>query len=273
MMQIRNIVVSAVLSLSTLWWASAYAHAADDGLTAFANAQYEQAFALFSEEYTAGTIASGYFKARMIELGVIAENDVEQAGVLYLQTAKAGYPASFNRVGLMYYRGELGVKRDESQAAEYFRKGADIGEPNALFNLSRLYFQGAGVPRDEKRAHKLLQQAAAQDHILALNSLGALYSKHTASEGKLQGQAYFERSAALGNAVGLYQTGMSYLHKGPDADNLKTAHKYFNLASARGHTLAKEALQSLTEQLSAQDLAQAQEAAQAFTAEPQKGAQ
>lgn len=80
-------------------------------------------------------------------------------------------------------------------------------------------------------------------------------------------------SAVLGNAVGLYQTGMTYLHKGPEADNLKTAHKYFNLASARGHALAKEALQSLTEQLSTRDLAQAQEEARAYTAEPRKGAQ
>ncbi len=273
MIQAKSIISSAVLSLIVGLSLPAAASSTNDGLIAFANAQYEQAFALFSEEYTVGTVASGYFKARMIELGLTAESDAVQAGHLYLQTAKAGYPASLNRVGLMYYRGELGVKRDESQAAEYFRKGADIGEPNALFNLSRLYFQGTGVPKDEKRALKLLQQAATQDHILALNSLGALYSKHTAPEDKLQGQAYFERSAALGNAVGLYQTGMSYLHKSPEADNLKTAHKYFNLASARGHTLAKEALQSLTEQLSAQDLAQAQEAARAFIAETQKGAQ
>lgn len=85
----------------------------------------------------------------MIELGLTAESDAARAGHLYLQTAKAGYPASFNRVGLMYYRGELGVKRGENQAAEYFREG-QISASRMRFLICHVcIFRVSGVSKDE----------------------------------------------------------------------------------------------------------------------------
>ncbi len=256
---------AAILGILALSF-PAMADESAEGERAFEQGQYDKAFALFSKEHAAGDARSGYFKARMLELGLAGELDPKSAGDLYLESAEAGYGPAFNRVGLMYLHGDLGLGRDEKRAAEYFRRGAAVNDPNALFNLSRLYSAGKGVAKDESQGIELLKRAAAQDHILALNTLGALYLKVPEPDGRQQARGYFERSSALGNAAGLYQMGLFHLHDGSTPENLVAAHKYFNLASARGHAGASDALRNLTGQLSARDVEQAQTDARAFKA-------
>lgn len=252
----------AILSLS----AAAYASESTDGERAFEQGRYGEAFALFSKEHAAGNPRSTYFKARMLELGLAGEQDSRSAGDLYLQSAEAEYTPAFNRAGLMYLRGELGQERDDRRAAEYFKRGVAANDPNALFNLSRLYLAGQGVAKDEGQGIALLKRAAAQDHILALNTLGALYLKKPEPGSRQQARRFFERSSALGNAAGLYQMGLFHLHDGSKPENLVAAHKYFNLASARGHARASDALRNLTRQMPDRDVEQAQHDARTFKA-------
>jgi hypothetical protein len=254
--------VFTILSLS----APAHASESTDGERAFEQGRYGEAFALFSKEHAAGNPRSTYFKARMLELGLAGDQGSRSAGDLYLQSAEAGHAPAFNRAGLMYLRGELGQQRDGRRATDYFRKGAAIDDPNALFNLSRLYLTGQGVARDESQGVALLKRAAAHDHILALNTLGALYLKKPEPDGRQQARRFFERSSALGNAAGLYQMGLFHLHDGSKPENLVAAHKYFNLASARGHAGASDALRNLTRQMPARDVERAQNDARDFSA-------
>ncbi|MCZ7488597.1 tetratricopeptide repeat protein [Rhizobium rhizogenes] len=261
-MRRSSTIVFAILLLS----APASATESTDGERAFEQGRYSEAFALLSEEHAAGDGRSTYFKARMLELRLADKRDPKLAGDLYLRSAETGYAPAFNRVGLMYLRGELGQERDGRRATDYFRKGAAADDPNALFNLSRLYLAGQGVARDEGQGVALLKRAAAHDHILALNTLGALYLKEPELDSKLQARGYFQRSSALGNAAGLYQMGLFHLHDGGKPENLVAAHKYFNLASTRGHSGARDALRNLTRQLSARDVERAQSDARAFRA-------
>jgi uncharacterized protein len=64
---------------------------------------------------------------------------------------------------------------DEAEAARWFRKAADQGDPVAQESLGWLYADGRGVGRDETEAARLFRLAADQGHSRALNSLGLLY--------------------------------------------------------------------------------------------------
>jgi TPR repeat protein len=235
---------------------------------AFQNSQYAEAYDLFSKGEAEGDAESAYLKARMIEFGLSSETtSPESAGAIYRRGATKGHVPSMNRVGLMYFRGDLGAARDDRQAFDYFKRAANAGNANALFNLSRLYLLGTGVAKNEAEALKLMRQAADKDHILALNTLGAMAARTDERE---RARLYFARSAALGNAVGLFQTGLYALHDGDTRENLRLAHRYFNLASARGHPEAGRVLAEISAQLSEEDRMIAQSQARDFRAQDPK---
>lgn len=238
---------------------------------AFQNGQYAEAYDLFSKGEAEGDAESAYLKARMIEFGLSGESaSPESAGAIYLRGAAQGHVPSINRVGLMYFRGDLGVARNDKQAFGYFERAANAGNANALFNLSRLYLLGTGIATNETEALKLMRQAAERDHILALNTLGAILAARPDGRDREQARTYFSRSAALGNAVGLFQTGLYALHDGGTRENLRLAHRYFNLASARGHPEAGRVLAEITAQLSEEDRQIAQSQARDFRAQDPK---
>ncbi|WP_286906372.1 tetratricopeptide repeat protein [Roseovarius sp.] len=245
----------------------------DEGRAAFEAGRYEAAMQAFSDGFRQGDAASGYYLARMLELGLGIDPDPAAALRLYRLAAEAGHVEALNRVALMHYRGEAGVAQDYTEAARLFGRAAEQGDRNALFNLGKLHFEGKGVPKDVPKALANYRQAAELDHILALNTLGALYrggGKNAEDRG--QAKAYFERSAALGNAVGLFEMARITLEEGTDPAHQIDAHMYLNLASARAHPNAARALQDLTAAMARSDVELAQGKARAFVAVPDAGA-
>jgi len=61
----------------------------------------------------------------------------------------------------MYRLGE-GRPVDLTNAARWYQRAADLGEPIAQLNLGEMYMLGLGVPRDAARAHLWLTLAARQ---------------------------------------------------------------------------------------------------------------
>ncbi|PTQ75471.1 tetratricopeptide repeat protein [Celeribacter persicus] len=270
----RSFSFSLALILSLSFSHGALAAPLEDGKTAFDAGQYEAAMQSFSAGFRAGDAASGYYLARMLELGLGVEADPVAAMQFYRQSAEGGNVEALNRVALMHYRGEAGVAQDYEQAARLFGLAAEQGDRNALFNLGKLYFEGEGVEKDAGQAIAYYRQAAEKDHILALNTLGALYRMGAKSpEDTARARAYFERSAAFGNAVGLFEMARLILEEGTDAPHQVEAHMYLNLASARSHPNAPEALQELTAAMTQEDVEAAQQKARAFVALSDEGAE
>jgi uncharacterized protein len=261
--------------MSLAWFLAtplAMAGSLEDGKAAFAAGIYADAVAAFGEGMKAGDADSAYFLGRMLELGLGVPPDVSAALRLYRQAADSGQVEALNRVALMHYRGEAGVRQDYAEAARLFGQAAEQGDANALYNVGKLYLEGKGVARDAARALDYYRRAAEKNHILALNTLGALYRDGaTGDADRAMAREYFARSAAFGNAVGLFETARMILAEGTDEegtgpDRLVEAHTYLNLASARSHPNAPEALQELTALMPLADVALAQQKARAFVA-------
>ena len=259
--------LSPAVALVVCLASGAFATPLEEGVAAFDAADYDVAFAEFTAGVEAGDATSGYYLARMLELGLGVEPDAIAAVRLYRQAAQGGEVKALNRVALMYYRGESGVAQDYPEAARLFDLAAEQGDRNALFNLGKLYLAGEGVEQDPARAMSYFKQAADQDHILALNTLGALYRAGAKNaEDRAQSNRYFERSAAFGNAVGLFEMARVSLEDAENPARQIEAHMYLNLASARGHPNAPAALQALTDVMSLTDIEAAQAKARGFVA-------
>jgi TPR repeat protein len=69
-------------------------------------------------------------------------------------------------IGEMYYNG-FGVKEDHAEAAIWFRKAAEQGNPEAQYVIGQMYYNGLGVKEDHAEAIIWFRKAAKQGHIRA----------------------------------------------------------------------------------------------------------
>jgi len=76
--------------------------------------------------------------------------------------------------GIDYYK-----QNDFMQAAQKFRKAAELDHAGAQFNLAALYRFGSGVPKDLEQAIHWYSKAAEQGYMDAQLSLGIMYYKGT----------------------------------------------------------------------------------------------
>jgi TPR repeat protein len=96
----------------------------------------------------------------------------------------------------MYEEGQ-GVPQDYAQAALWYRKAADQGEPRAQFNLGQMYRNGQGVPQDYTQAAEWYRKAAEQGDSVAQLSLGFLYAKgQGVPQDNVQAYFWFDLAAA-----------------------------------------------------------------------------
>jgi TPR repeat protein len=94
------------------------------------------------------------------------------------ESPKAGVVASaFVALGTYFLDGikNTYVKRDLGRAHEMFHTAASLyGDPNAQYNLARLYLEGTGVAADARQAARWLNLSAEKGHPQAQALLGHL---------------------------------------------------------------------------------------------------
>jgi TPR repeat protein len=266
MMLRAKTVMAAVVATFALSSSNASAGDMAQGRIALESGQYAQSRLFYKAASERGDMDAMFHLARMYELGLGGPKDFDGALALYRQAAGKGNAASSNRLGLYYFRGEDGKTPDYKKARELFESASNSGDANGSFNLGQIYRNGNGVASDEAKAIDLFESAAAKDHILALNTLGSFYKGQPTEQAKTKANDYFARSAAFGNALGLYELALSKLHQSQNRDALVSAHMYLNLASARGLEQATLSLQELSKAMLPSDIALAQAKAREFKA-------
>jgi TPR repeat protein len=65
------------------------------------------------------------------------------------------------------YESGRGVTKDAARAFGWFRKAAELGNPNAQVNLALMYETGRGVGQNIGEARRWLGKAAAQHFVPA----------------------------------------------------------------------------------------------------------
>lgn len=78
-------------------------------------------------------------------------------------------------LGNMYYNGE-GVPEDDREAVRWYRLAAEQGYASAQFALGVMYDNGEGVPEDNREAVRWYQLAAEQGDASAQFNLGVMYT-------------------------------------------------------------------------------------------------
>ena len=74
----------------------------------------------------------------------------------------------------VYYKDGLGVDQNYTRAASWFRKGSELGNAFAQFNLGLMHTSGIGVEIDLNKSAKLYEAAAFSGYNAAQRNLGIL---------------------------------------------------------------------------------------------------
>ena len=99
-----------------------------------------------------------------------------QAGFnILLDLANDGYPAAMWRIGVTYSGSE--IKKDDREAAVWFRRAADKGLGAAMSDLAYKYETGEGVARDQREAARWFERAAASGHPSGMRNYALVLDK------------------------------------------------------------------------------------------------
>lgn len=154
--------------------------------------------------------------------------------------AQKGNAAAMYKVGLFYYFGLRGLRRDHSKALSWFLKAVEKGEPRSMELLGEIYARGAGVERNYTKAFEWLTLASKHYLYSAYNGMGYLYVKGYGVDKKnyTKAKEYFEKAAENEEVGGHYNLGVMYL-KGIGVNrDVKLACKFFVVAANHGQPKA-----------------------------------
>lgn len=107
--------------------------------------------------------------------------------------------------------------KQHALALPALQRAAELGNGNAIFELSIVYGQGLGVDVDPVAAQAWLERAAAVEHPRALYNLGAACASGRADPEGVpdfdKAAAYYERAAAVGNGRAAAMLGIMILQE------------------------------------------------------------
>lgn len=137
-----------------------------------------------------------------------------------------------------------------AQAATLLQPLANNGNALAQYRLGMMYYNGQGVPEDEKQAIYWWKKAAAQGYVEAMFQLGSAYlfgsqaAKFVPDPDREAATWYFQ-AASAGHAEAQYHLGLLFLAGKGVVDNRQEAARWMRKAAAQGHPEAKKALSSI----------------------------
>lgn len=102
--------------------------------------------------------------------------DDEDFQILEYQAQKGNAGAMY-KIGMFYYFGLRGLRRDPSKALSWFLKAVEKGEARSMELLGEIYVRGSGVERNYTKAMEWLTLASKQQLYSAYNGIGYLYVK------------------------------------------------------------------------------------------------
>ncbi len=182
--------------------------------------------------------------------------------------ANAGNARAELVVALKYLDGD-GVPVNDTEAFKWLSRSAQAGEPVAQYRLGTMYERGRGTTADQAKAVQWYQAAANQGNRKAMHNLAVAYAEGSGVKKDFaEASRWFARAANLGlsdsqfNLAVLYERGLGV------PQSLLNAYKWYAIAAAQGDAESKARLQAIAPQMSADDHAAAQHAADTFRPAP-----
>lgn len=182
---------------------------------------------------------ASYSLARLYYAGTLVTQDHATAA-RYAETAVERGLTRANNLLAVYAQFGINRPADMDEALTLFRQAADAGEPWAMYNLARLYFEGESVAQDIPRGLERLQAAAAAGLPGAAYDLALRYLN---ADGLAQDDGlaltWFEKAADGSNRDAMAWLGWMFANgRGTEVNN-ERASTLFQEAAEHGQVWAQ----------------------------------
>lgn len=167
-------------------------------------------------------------------IAAYSSGDYATAAQLLQPLAAQGYADAQNVLGIMFENGR-GVPQDYAEALNWYRMAANQGSAAAQYNLAGMYQGGKGVEQNYVEAVK-----------------------------------WYRRAADQGLAGGQLLLGTMYKFGMVVPKDAVRAYMWFNLASAQGLQGAEEARDEVARQMTATQIAEAQNLSREWRPKPER---
>lgn len=143
------------------------------------------------------------------------KDDLKKAVYWYKKSADLGDPEAQNALGEIYLIGGECVEADEHQAFKLFKLASSKTLTGALKNLGDCYMFGKGVRKSYTLAITNYRNAAEDGDADAMFMVGLCYHEgYGVDENETTALHYFKQAAELGNAYAQYFYGLSLTRRG-----------------------------------------------------------
>ncbi len=150
----------------------------DPAYDAFEQGRYLTSLSIAAKRAAQGDGVAHTLVARIHAEGLGVPQNAGLAAQWYERGAALGDLEAMLGLGLLYARGD-GVKKDLGRAAELIEQAARKGHAEACYNLALLFLAGTGKPENPGRAFQLMRYAAEKGVVAAMYDLGTLYATGT----------------------------------------------------------------------------------------------
>lgn len=173
--------------------------------------------------------------------------------------AEAGIPHSQYRLGLCYERG-IGVAKDPVQAVAWYRKSAEQGDVDGRAAMAQICFEGPESVRNPTEGVFWYRKSAEQGDSGSQFMLGLAYENGAGvSKDLVQSAKWLEKSAKQGHATAQQMLGCNYLLSEGASRNFIEGYAYLLLATMQDDAMARRLLRSVTNRMSADEVAAGQQ--------------
>ncbi|MCC6919216.1 MAG: sel1 repeat family protein [Alphaproteobacteria bacterium] len=242
---------------------------------AFLNGRYEEAIAIWLPLANDGDASAQFNIGVMYANGLGVDRDMSVAMSWWGNAARQLHVRAAHNLALAMLAGEPishgeRTKPDFTAILRYLKIGADAGYPNSEYTMGKLYADGVGVEKDERRAAELYLSASIKGFAKAQYNLGKVYRDGTGMR-KDESLSLFWFSEAAERGHGRAQDRMAercLTGRGVPKDEIE-ALKWSILASRQGVSEADRRRFELSARLPDATIAEAERRAAAFA--PRKG--
>ena len=184
------------------------------------------------------------------------------------QSAEAGDPNAELAIALKYLNGAV-TTHDPIAGVRWMNRAARHGAAVAQYMLGYLYEKGGVIGADPVQAMRWYEAAALQGNRKAMHNLAVAYARGLAgAKNPSVAVRWFSRAASFGYVDSQFDLAVLYERGEGVPQSLLDAYKWYAIASAQGDTESRARIEALRTQLSADDVAAAQHAADVFRALP-----
>lgn len=124
-------------------------------------------------------------------------NDHKKELLLYKRAAEIGYVPAYTTLGKLY-ADCFCFPPDYEESMRWLQRGAEAGDPAAVYEMSEAYWYSRGVENDNQKVVELLEKAAAMNYPRAMYELGNKYRERRGVAKDIhKAISWYEKAAAL----------------------------------------------------------------------------